>query len=174
MTGEMIAPLSLTNVLTVLMAVTCLTTLVAQSRGEPVKLWRLAVPATLAVGVTLVLLAGVFDANFPHDAEWLAAAAVGSVMGRARGWAMPIAVDHVRDLVVVRRNVDGALAASALVVCSLIDFAGAALEDPIVACNITAAASALFAGYVVSRALAIAVRAGRAPHVELERRHVNG
>jgi hypothetical protein len=170
----MMAPLSLSNVLTVLMAVTCLTTISGQSRGEPVKLWRLAVPATLSVVVALVLLAGVFEANFVHDAEWMVGAAIGSVLGRARGWAMPIAVDQARELVALRRTVDGRLAAAALVALSLVDFASAAIEDPIVPCDITAALAALIAGYIACRSLAITVRASRAPHVELGDRHVTG
>ena len=163
----MIAPLSLSNVLTVLMAVTCLSTISAQSRGEVIKLWRLAVPASLGVVEALVLLAGVFEATFVHDAEWLIAAAVGSVIGRARGWTVAIAVDRTRDLVRLPRSFDGRLAAMALVAISFIDFAGATLEDAIVPCDITAACAAFFAGYIACRSLAIAVRAGRAPHVEL-------
>ncbi|HZQ00019.1 MAG TPA: hypothetical protein VFB13_10800 [Reyranella sp.] len=163
----MIAPLSLANVFTVLIAVTCLTTMSGQSRGSVIKLWRLAVPAALAVVTSLVLLAGVFDATFPHDAEWLIAAAVGSVVGRARGWTMQLAVDHTRDLVRLQRSFDGTMAAAGMVALSFIDFTGATLEDAIVPCDITAAVSALFAGYIACRSLAIAVRAGRAPHVEL-------
>ena len=163
----MIAPLSLSNVLTVIMAVTCLSTITAQSRGEVVKLWRLAVPASLAVVQALVLLAGVFNATFPHDAEWMMAAAVGSIIGRTRGWTMPFAVDHTRDLIRLPRSFDAVVAALALVILSFVDLTGAALEDAIVPCSIVAAASALFAGYIACRALALAVRAMRAPHVEL-------
>ena len=163
----MIAPLSLSNVFTVMMAVTCLSTTSAQSRGEVTKLWRLAVPASLGVVQSLVLLAGVFDASFPHDGEWMLAAAVGSVIGRTRGWTMRFAVDHTRDLIRLPRSFDAVVAAFVLVILSFVDFIGAALEDAIVPCNIVAAASAFFAGYIACRALAIAVRAMRAPHVEL-------
>ena len=163
----MIAPLSLSNVLTVMIAVSCLTTIAPQSRGDVVKLWRLAVPASLGVVEALILLASVFDATFTHDAEWLVAAAIGSVIGRARGWIMPIAVDQTRSLVRLRRGFDTQLAALGLVACAFIDFTGAALEDPILSCNYTAAVAALFAGYIAGRSLAIAVRATRASNLEL-------
>ncbi len=169
----MISPLSLANVLTVLIAVTCLSTVAAQSRGEVMKLWRLAVPASLAVVQSLVLLAGVFEANFSHDSEWLIAAIVGSVVGRSRGWSLPFAVDRARDLVRLPRSFDAMFAAIALVGLSFIDFVGAALEDPVVPCDVTAAVSAFFAGYIACRSLAVAVRAGRAPHVELDAQRVN-
>ena len=163
----MIAPLSLSNVLTVVIAVCCLSTISPHSRGEVVKLWRLAVPACLAAVEAIVLLAVVFDATFTHDAEWLIAAAVGSILGRMRGWTMPIAVDQARELVRLRRSFDGQLAAVALVVLAFVDFTGAALEDAILPCEYTAALAALFAGYIAARSVAVAVRAGRAPHVEL-------
>lgn len=163
----MIAPLSLSNVLTVIIAVICLSTISPQSRGEVVKLWRLAVPACLAAVEAIVLLAAVFNATFTHDAEWLIAGAVGSLIGRSRGWTMPIAVDHTRGLVRLRRSLDGQLAAIALVMLAFVDFTGAALEEAIVPCEYIAAMSAFFAGYIACRSLAIAVRAMRAPHVEL-------
>lgn len=170
----MIAPLSLCNVLTVIMAVTCLSTMAALSRGEVVKMWRLAVPASLAVVQALVLLAGVFEATFTHDAEWLIAGLIGSMLGRARGWAMPVAVDRTHGLVQPPRSVDGKLAAGALVILALVDFAGAAFEDPVLPCDVTAAAAAFFAGYIACRSAAIGMRAGRAPHAELTSHGVAG
>jgi hypothetical protein len=161
------APLSLSNVLTVVISVTCLSTLAPQSRGAVVKLWRLAVPPSLAVAEAVVLLAGVFNATFAHDAEWLFAAAIGSVLGRARGWSMAIVVDQARGLVRLRRSLDGQVAAIALVALAFVDFTSAALEDAIVAPSYVAAAAAFFAGYITCRSLAIAMRAMRAPHVEL-------
>ena len=161
------APLSLSNVLTVIVAVTCLSTISAQSSGQVIKLWRLAVPSSLAAVEALVLLAGVFDATFAHDAEWMAAVAIGSIIGRARGWTLPIAVDQTQDLVRLRRSVDAQAAAIGLVLLSFIDFTSAALGDPIVAPSYVATAAAFLAGYVSCRSLAIAVRAMRAPHVEL-------
>ena len=164
----MIAPLSLSNVLTVFVAFACLHTIAPQSRGGVVKLWRLAVPACFAAVEALVLLAGVFDATFGHDAEWVVAALIGILLGRMRGWSMPVEVDRMWELVRLRPSLDGQAAALALIALSFIDFTSAALEQPIIACDHVAAGASLFAGYLGGRAVAIAVRAMRAPHVELQ------
>jgi len=84
----MIAPLSLSNLITVVLAVICLSTILPQARGNVVKIWRLAMPACLAMVVAFILLAGVFDADLATDAEWLGALIVGAVGGRMRGWAL--------------------------------------------------------------------------------------
>jgi hypothetical protein len=42
------------------------------------------------------------------------------------------------------------------------------MEDPIVPCEYVAAAAAVCAGYIAARAVAIAVRVMRAPHVGLQ------
>jgi len=164
----MIAPLSLSNVLTVMLAIACLHTIAPQSRGGVVKLWRLALPPCFAAVEALVLLAGVFDATFGHDAEWVIAALIGALLGRMRGWSMPVEIDRMWELVRLRPSFDGNLAACALVGLSLIDFTSATLEDPIIACDHVAAGASFFAGYLAARAVAIAVRAMRAPHVELQ------
>ena len=163
----MIAPLSLSNLLTVIIAIMCLSTIASQSRGEVVKLWRLAVPACLAVVQALVLLASVIDATFIHDAEWVLAATVGAIAGRMRGWTMFLQVDQARDVFRARRSYDGQIAAIGLVIFAFTDFVSAALEDPIVEEAHVAAGSALCAGYLTYRAIAVAVRAARLHHVEL-------
>ena len=164
----MMSPLSLSNVLTVLVAVACLWTIVPQARGGIVRVWRLAVPACLAAVEALVLLAGVFEATIYHDAEWLVAAAVGGVLGRMRGWSVPIEVDRARDLVRLKPSLDAHVAAMCLAVLAAIDFTSAALEDAVVPADWVAAAAAFFAAYIGFRALAIVVRAKRAPHVTLD------
>jgi len=163
----MVAPLSLSNLLTVVIAVTCLTTIAQQSRGDVVKIWRLAVPACLAIVQALVLLAGVIDATFVHDAEWVIAAIVGAVGGRMRGWSVFLQVDQSRDLFRMKRNFDGQVAAIGLCVLAFIDFTSAALEERIIGEEHIAAGAALCAGYLVYRAIAVAVRAVRLQHVEL-------
>ena len=115
----MIAPLSLSNLLTVIIAIMCLSTIASQSRGDVVKLWRLAVPACLAVAQALVLLASVIDATFIHDAEWVLAAVVGAIAGRMRGWTMFLQVDQARDLFRARRSYDGQIAAIGLVIFAM-------------------------------------------------------
>jgi hypothetical protein len=163
----MIAPLSLSNVLTVLVALLCLWTMSPQAHGGVVRMWRLALPACFAAVEAMVLLAGVFDATWLSDGEWLAGLLLGSVVGRMRGWTMAVEVDQMWGLVRLPRTNDGRIAALILVVLSAIDFTSAALEDPVVEPQHVAAAAALCAGYIGCRALSLIVRSVRAPHVEL-------
>jgi len=163
----MIAPLSLSNVLTVLVALLCLWTMSPQARGGVFKLWRLAIPACFAAVEAMVLLAGVFDATFAHDAEWLAALVLGGIVGRMRGWTMSVVVDQMWGLVKLPRTGDGWAAGVALVALAAIDFTSAALEDPMIEPQHVAAAAALCAGYIGWRALSRAGRSVRGPHVEL-------
>lgn len=163
----MIAPLSLSNLITVVLAVICLSTILPQARGNVVKIWRLAMPACLAMVVAFILLASVFDADLATDAEWLGALLVGAVAGRMRGWALAMEVDQASSLMRQRRSADGTIAASALVLLTLIDFTSAALHEVWIGPEHLAAAAALFAGFLGSRALAMAVRTARLPHHEL-------
>jgi membrane protein CcdC involved in cytochrome C biogenesis len=165
----MIAPLSLSDLATVVFAVLCLMTIAPQARGRVVKLWRLAVPPCFAAVEAFVLLAGVFDANLQNDAEFLLAAMVGLLIGRMRGWSLVIEVDQQHELIRQQRTRDGPLTAIALVLLALTDFVGAALLDPVIEPQHVAAGAALCAGYLGGRALAIAVRTTRLPHVELYR-----
>ena len=112
----MIGPLSLSNVATVAFAAICLWTIAAQVRGNVVKLWRLAVPPSFAAVQAFVLLAGVFDATIISDAEWLAAAVAGGVIGRMRGWALTIEVDQRWDLVRQHRSAAGYLRCRAIAI----------------------------------------------------------
>jgi hypothetical protein len=165
--SPLIAPLSLSNVATVAFAAICLWTIASQAWGNVVKLWRLAVPPSFAAVQAFVLLAGVFDATTLNDAEWLAAAVVGGVLGRMRGWTLAVEVDRRLDLVRQHRSPDALLMGAALVMLAVIDFAGAAALEPIIGPQHVAAGAAFCAGYLGCRAIAIAVRAGRLPHVEL-------
>jgi hypothetical protein len=163
----MIAPLSLSNVLTVVAALLCLWTMSPQAHGGVVRLWRLAIPACFAAVEALMLLAGVFDATFVHDAEWLAGLVLGAAIGRTRGWTLAVQVDQMWGLVRLPRTNDGRMAALALVALSAVDFTSAALEDPVIEPQHVAAVAALCAGYIGCRALSLIVRSVRAPHVEL-------
>ena len=162
-----IAPLSLSNVTTVVFAAVCLWTIAAQARGNVVKLWRLAVPPCFAAVQAFVLLAGVIDATLVSDAEWLAAALVGALLGRIRGWTVAVDVDRMRDLARQHRASDALLAGVALLLLALIDFISAALQDPVVEPQHVAAGAAFCAAYLGWRALAIAVRVTHLPHIEL-------
>ena len=163
----LIAPLSLSNVLTVLAALVCLWTMSPQANGGVWRLWRLAMPAAFATVVAFVLLAGVFDATWQHDVEWLVAFTLGGLVGRTRGWSLPVAIDQMWGLVRLPKSKDGLLAALGIVAMSAIDFTSATLEDPVVEPQHVASGAALFAGFIGCRALAIIVRSTRAPHVQL-------
>lgn len=163
----LIAPLSLSNVLTVLAALICLWTMSPQANGGVWRLWRLAMPAAFAAVVALVLLADVFEATWQSDAEWLIALVLGGLIGRTRGWTLPVAIDQMWGLVRLPKAKDGLLAASGIVAMSVLDFASAAFEEAIVDPPHIAAGAALFAGFIGCRALAIIVRSTRAPHVQL-------
>jgi hypothetical protein len=162
-----IAPFSLSNVLTMVLAIICFRAIRSQSFGGIVRLWRLAMPPCFAVAVALVLLAGVFDATPAHDGEWLAGAVVGGLLGRIKGWLTPVEADQMWGLVRLQRSMDGLIVGFALVGWALLDSLGAALEDPVVEPQHVAAGAALCAGYLALRALAVIVRAERAPHVQL-------
>lgn len=165
----MIAPLSLSNLVTVMFAVICLWSIAGQARGGIVKSWRLAVPPCLAAVDAVVLLASVMSASLGHDAEWLVAALIGLFLGRLRGWSIELEVDRQRDLVRQHRAADGPLIAIALLLLSLADLVGAALAEPVLEPQYVAAGAAFCAGWLGGRALAIAVRTTRLPHVELRR-----
>src|SRR5947208_6369433 len=163
----MISPLSLSNVLTVLVALLCLWTTSPQARGGVFRLWRLAVPACFAAVEALMLLATVFDATFVSDVEWLIGLVLGSTFGRMRGWTMAVAVDQMWGLVRLPRTNDGRLAAIGMVGLTAIDFTSSMLEEAVIEPQRVAAAAAFGAGYIGCRALALIVRSMRAPHVEL-------
>jgi hypothetical protein len=165
--GPMVSPLSLSNVLTVLVALLCLWTMSPQARGGVMRLWRLGVPAAFAAVVSLMLLSSVFAANFRHDIEWVIALALGGVVGRTRGWTLPIDIDHRFGLVRLPRSRDCLFAAYGIVAAAVIDFGGAALEEQPIGPEHLAAFAALCAGFIGCRALAIIVRSTRAPHVGL-------
>ena len=160
----MIAPLSLSNVLTVVFALLCLWIVIPQARGGAVKLWRLSMPPILATVQAVVLLAGDFDASLMHDAEWVVAAILGAAFGRMRGWTLPIDVNPTHDLVRLRPSVDAHVAALGLVVLAVIDSTSATLEEAVLPTEHVAAAAAFLAGYLGCRALSIMVRARRTGH----------
>ncbi len=163
----MISPLSLANVLTLFVAFFCLWTMSPQSRGGIIRLWRLAIPAGFAAVVALMLLSSMFDATLQHDAEWAIALLLGGFIGRTRGWTLPVEIDHRWGLARLPRTVDALVVAVGVVAVAAIDFTSSVLEDALIAPVHVAAGSAFCAGFLGCRALAIIVRATRAPHVGL-------
>lgn len=154
----MVSTLSLANGLTLLFAALCLWTMAAQSRGGVTTLGRVALPGGFALMATLMLLAGVFEASFLFDILWVAAFAVGSVIGRIRGWMLVVQSNREAGLVSLPATVDGLVVAIVLAVLSGIDFASAMLGEALVEPGYVAAASALCAGFLGYRVLVIALR----------------
>jgi hypothetical protein len=130
-------------------------------------LWRLAMPAAFATVVALMLLSSMFGATLRHDAEWVIALLLGGFIGRTRGWTLSVEIDQRWGLVRLPRAVDGLLIAAGVVALAVIDFTSAALDEALVDPVHIAAGSAFCAGFLACRALAIIVRATRAPHVGL-------
>lgn len=157
----MVSTLSLANGLTLLFAALCLWTMAAQSRGGVTTLGRLALPGGFAVLATLMLLAGVFEASFLFDILWVGAFAVGSVIGRIRGWMLTVQSNREAGLVSLPATVDGLIAAFILAVLSGVDFASAMLGAALIEPGYIAAASALCAGFLGYRVLVIALRVVR-------------
>jgi len=164
-----IAPLSLSNVLTVLVASGCLWTIAPQSCGRLVRVWRLAVPPCLAAMVALALLVEVIHPRLASDMEWIEAAILGGIIGRVRGRTVAFQVDESRTLVRQQSALDGLLAASGLVWLAAIDFASAARQAPVVPPEYVAAGAAFCAGFICLRALALAACIGRATQFDLGR-----
>jgi hypothetical protein len=158
------APLGLANVLTVLCALVCLWTVLPEKRGGVIQARLLALSAGLAGVVALVLLAGVFDATLARDAEWTAALVLGAVIGRARGWSLPFEIALPGGIAGLRARWDGVFVAAGIAAAAFVDFAIAALEQPVVHPIHIAAVAAFCAGFLGSRALAILVRLERRTH----------
>ncbi|MCA0304835.1 MAG: hypothetical protein LCH95_20710 [Proteobacteria bacterium] len=154
----MIAPLSLCNLLTVLVAFACYVAASRQAQGGVTRLAQLATPAILAAVVALVLLAGVIAATWQYDLEWLGGLVLGGILGHLRGWRLSLAVDAASDGVLLPAARDVRVAALGLVALAGIDFTSAYLRDAVVEPQHVAALAALFAGYLGCRALAIAAR----------------
>jgi len=155
------APLSLSNVLTVLCAIACLWTVAPQARGGVVRLWVLALPGVFGAAVSFVLLAGVFDTTPAYDAEWVACLIVGSVIGRARGWSLPVEIILPNGVVRLPAAWDGMLFAAGVVAMAAVDFVSAALGQAVVHPNHIASVAAFCAGFLGCHAMAVLMRSAR-------------
>ncbi|GEP62150.1 hypothetical protein [Reyranella soli] len=155
----MISPLSLSNVLTLIFAVTCLTMVLNQRSDRVQRISRLVVPPALAVVVALILLTGVFESGLATDALWVGGAIVGFVLGRLRGRMLPMELLPAPGSVRVAQTADHLAAAFALVAVAATDFTSATLREPVLEPALVAAGGALCAGFLAGRFLMIAVRA---------------
>lgn len=160
----MVSAFSLANGLTLLFAALCLWTMAAQSRGGVTTLGRVALPGGFALMATLMLLAGVFEASFLFDILWVVAFAIGSAIGRIRGWMLTVQSNRESGLVSLPATIDGLVAALILAVLSVVDFTSALIGEALFEPGYVAAASALCAGFLGYRVLVIALRVVRPTH----------
>lgn len=133
----------------------------AQSRGGVTTLGRVALPGGFALMSTLMLLAGVFEASFLFDILWVVAFAVGSAIGRIRGWMLSMQTNRESGLVSLPATIDGLVAALLLAALSSVDFISAMMGEALIEPGYVAAASALCAGFLGYRVLVIALRVVR-------------
>ncbi len=157
----MVSTLSLANGLTLLFAALCLWTMALQSRGGITTLGRVALPGGVARMATRKLLAGVFEASILFDLLWVMAFALGSMIGRFRGWMLSVHSNREAGLVSLPATVDGLAVALILAALSGIDFTSAMLGEALIEPGYIAAASALCAGFLGYRMLVIALRVVR-------------
>jgi hypothetical protein len=157
--AAMIAPLSLSNLLTLIFAITCLTMVLNQRSDRVQRISRLLVPPALAVIVALILLSSVFDAGLINDALWVGGAIVGFVVGRMRGRVLPMELLPAPGSVRVPQTADHLAAALALVAVAATDFTSATLREALLEPPLVATGAALCAGFLAGRFLMIAVRA---------------
>ena len=163
----MTSSLNLVTVLTVIVAAGCLWSIVPQSEGRALKLWRLAVPPFLAAVAAVVLLAGSHQ-SLALDAAWAAAAIVGAGAGTARGRTVPVETDQMWGLVRPQRTRDGVGAAILLLLLAVADFASPFLDPADApAQRYLAVGAALCAGFLGGRGWTMGARAARASHVDL-------
>ncbi|WP_422001190.1 hypothetical protein [Reyranella sp.] len=155
----MIAPLSLTNVISLLSAIICLSMIASQTTGRVQSVSRLALPPALAVVVALILLAGVFDAGFVSDGLWVIGAIVGFILGRVRGQMLSMEILPAARSIRAAQTADNLVAALMLLALTSTDFISAALRHPLLQPGLVAIGGAVCAGFLAGRFLAIALRA---------------
>lgn len=160
----MVPPLSLSNVLIVLFAGLCLRLVARQTAGRLHRMFWLALPPLLASANALALLAGVVDPGPFDDVAWAAALVLGLLVGRTRGKAVPLEFLPAERAVGVTQTADNVGIGVLLVALSVLDFAAAALEEPLLAPVQVAAGVAFCAGYFAGRAFMLAVRVHQMEH----------
>ena len=157
----------LVSMLVIAAALGCLFLTVREARGRSVSRSQLFTLAVLATLVALILLLREHATN-QASLLWAGALVVGLFGGVLRGSKMRMRVDHMWNIIRLRRNTEGLCVASALVLA-----AGLAIVAPMIADPSTPyreaviAAAALCAGLLSGRALAVTLRFGRSPQMHL-------
>lgn len=161
-------PISLVDIVSVVMAGACVNTTLPDMNGKPRKLWRLGLPPLLGSGVSLLILAGAV-VSFQHDATWMATALCGLLVGWVRGRYVAVETDQVWGTMRMPPHFDTVTAAALIFLIALGDALSGLFAPGILPRHAyMAAGCALFAGYLAGRAWVVVRRAMRSPHVEIE------
>ena len=160
------------QIVIVLAALGAMLSAVPEGRQRVIRPWQLLVPPGLAA------LAAFVEVIYPslqqlHQPEMWELAVIAGVAGLARGQFMPLEVDHVWNVIRLRRAPEGLWATIALVLLALIGAAEAHLfgfprdpENPglriLIEIGMTAAA-----GFLIGRAGTAWFRIPHVPHQEL-------
>jgi hypothetical protein len=161
-------PVTLVDIASIAIAVGCLRSTWPDLRGAPRKLYLLGLPPLLGIVVALVILAESV-VTFEHDAIWMATALAGGLVGLWRGRQISVQIDQVWGVVRTAPVRDTVIAAAAILAVAVLDgISGLFQPGTMPRHAYFAAASALFAGYLVGRAYSVVWRAMRSPHTELE------
>ena len=160
-------PITLVDVVAIVLAAACLRTAVPDLAAWPRKLWRLGLPPFFGLLASLIVLAGAVVTP-EHDIAWLAAALCGATAGLLRGRHIAVVTDQVWGTVRVSVQYDAVAAAACILAITFADSVSGLLpEDRLPGHATMAAASGLFAGYLAGRAWSLARRAVANTHTEL-------
>ncbi|MBS0549516.1 MAG: hypothetical protein JSR24_17315 [Proteobacteria bacterium] len=158
---------NLAALLNVLFAVAGLRATLPETRGKPVKLWRLGLPPIFCTVTSIVMLA---NTPTPHLLEfmWIGAASAGAVAGIVAGSRVHLEVDQMWGAIRLKPSYAGLVAALGVLLTVFADsialWMGIGLWPP---GHDPALGAALLSGFLDGRAWRIAARAVRSPHAEL-------
>jgi hypothetical protein len=147
-------------------ALGCFYLTVREARGRSVPRSRLFTLPLLAILVALILLLREQAAN-QASLLWAGSLIGGLLGGALRGSKIPMRVDHMWNIIRLRRNAEGLCVAGALVLAAGLDIAAPIIANSASYREVVAAAAALCAGLLSGRALAVMLRFSRAPQVHL-------
>jgi hypothetical protein len=153
-----VAPLSLSNVVIVVLALSCCAIVLAQLRGRLFNVPLTVMSAALGVVVALLLLAEELAPTMASDALWLGGLVVGFLAGRRRGWRLRIPFGPAPDGEPRDETWDSVLAALLLPLAALLDLLFVVLKTPLFPLGYVAAVAALCGGFLAGRAFVVTAR----------------
>ncbi len=163
----MVLTFNLAALLNVFLAVAGLWATLPETRGKPVKLWRLGVPPIFCTVTAIVMLA---NTPTPHLVEfmWIGAGLIGAVVGMVVGSRVHLEVDQMWGAIRLKPSYAGLATAVGVLLMVFADsialWMGIGLWPP---GHDPAIGAALLSGFLDGRAWRIAARAVRSPHAEL-------